>query len=399
MSVRVDYPTTGSPPMIGVGLTIGEWLEYVERYDFGPLPPTELVLHHTYIPNEKQWRGLTSMRGMQRFYAGKGWGSAPHIYVGPDQKIWLFTPMYNVGIHAGTGNSGRVNGKFWYSVGIEMVGFFDDKRPSGAVWEGTKAVLGGLCRRLNIRPEEITFHRDYTNQKSCPGWAVTHDWVHSEVAQWLGQAVPERIPLLDANTTLLHAPRATAAQCAQFLIDRRHDEYTSFDIERVIVPQYFDICTSVGLDPLVVIAQMAHETGHLSSFWSARPQRNPAGLGVNGRHRIWRVAGDTRWAYNTQRHRYEYGLSFADWQTHSIPAHVGRLLAYALKDHEATPEQRKIIAKALSYRSLPTKLRGSAKTLKPLGRVHNPTGQGWASPGTNYGGKIADAANAILSVR
>lgn len=190
-----NFPATGSPPMIGRRLSIPEWLDYVASYDFGSIPPTRLVLHHTYIPNEQQWKGLPSMQGMQSYYRGKGWSSAPHVYVGPD-GIWLFTPLREVGIHAGRGNSGTTNGKFWYSIGLEMVGYFDKVRPGGAVWEGSKAVMGGLSRRLGIAPEQlISFHRDYTSQKSCPGWAVTKDWVFAEVNAWLrGQAPPPPPP-------------------------------------------------------------------------------------------------------------------------------------------------------------------------------------------------------------
>lgn len=183
------------PPMIGRVLSIPDWLTYVASYNFGPIAPARVVLHHTAVPTVAQWAGLRSMQGMQRFYAGKGWTAAPHIYVGPD-GIWLFTPMKDVGIHAGIGNSGYSGGKFWYSIGVEMVGMYDSVRPSGAIWEGAKAVLGGLSKRLGIAPRQlISFHRDYTNQKSCPGWAVTKDWVWPEIERWIaGQAPPPPPP-------------------------------------------------------------------------------------------------------------------------------------------------------------------------------------------------------------
>lgn len=164
-------------------LSIAQWLEYVASYDFGPLTPSRLVLHHTYRPDEKMWAGITSIRGMQRFYENKGWTAGPHLYAAPD-GIWLFTPMSEVGIHAGTGNGGVRAG--WYSIGLEMVGFFDRARPTGVVWEESLAVMGSLSQRLGIVPRQlISFHRDYTGEKSCPGWAVTKDWVWREVEGWL----------------------------------------------------------------------------------------------------------------------------------------------------------------------------------------------------------------------
>jgi hypothetical protein len=189
-----DFPAQGSPPFINRALSIPAWLDYVATYDFGPIAPSRIVLHHTWSPTVAQWAGLRSMQALQRFYAGKGWSAAPHMFVGPD-AIWLATPMKDVGIHAGTGNSGYTNGKFWYSIGCEMVGDYDHARPSGPVWENVKAVLGGLSRRLGISPRQlISFHRDYTNQKSCPGWAVTKDWVFAEVEAWLNNRPPPPPP-------------------------------------------------------------------------------------------------------------------------------------------------------------------------------------------------------------
>ena len=168
--------------MIGRVLDIPSWLRYVHEYDFGPLAPALVVLHHTYKPTADAWRGLDTMQAMQTFYRGKGWNAAPHIYCAPD-GIWRFTPMSQIGIHAGTGNGSLRTG--WYSIGVEMVGSFDQRRPAGAVWDYAKAVMGGLSRRLHIPPRQlISFHRDYTNQKSCPGRAVTKEWVWGEVTAW-----------------------------------------------------------------------------------------------------------------------------------------------------------------------------------------------------------------------
>lgn len=187
-----DFPTEGTPPFINRKLSIAEWDSYVAGYNFGRLAPSRLVLHHTYVPTEAQWNGLSTMRGMQRFYAGKGWTAGPHMYCGPD-GIWLATPMSQIGIHAGTGNGSLAKG--WYSIGLEMVGYFDKVLPAGAVWENAKAVMAGLAKRLGIPPRQlISFHRDYTNQKSCPGWAVTKEWVWGEVEAYMNNVAPPPPP-------------------------------------------------------------------------------------------------------------------------------------------------------------------------------------------------------------
>ncbi len=211
-------PTTGTPPMIGRRLSIPEWLSYIAAYQFGPTVPSRIVLHHTWHPTVQEWAGLRSMQGIQRFYAQKGWTAAPHIFVGPD-GIWLFYPMRDVGIHAGTGNSGYINGKFWYSIGCELVGDYDRARPSGAIWEGAKAVLGGISKRVGIAPRQlISFHRDYTNLKSCCGWAVTKDWVFGEVDAWLANR-PAPTPPPQGP---IGSPTPEAEALAELLLDQSY---------------------------------------------------------------------------------------------------------------------------------------------------------------------------------
>lgn len=183
-----DFPTEGSPPFINRRLTVEEWKRYVAAYNFGSLAPSRLVLHHTFRPDETTWNGLATMRGMQRFYASQGWPAGPHIFVAED-GIWLATPMRDIGVHAGTGNGSLAQG--WYSIGLEMVGYFDTRLPAGATWRHALAVMGELSRRLRIPPRAlISFHRDYTNLKSCPGWAISKEWVWGQVEAYLEGTFP-----------------------------------------------------------------------------------------------------------------------------------------------------------------------------------------------------------------
>jgi hypothetical protein len=215
------------PPFINVGLSIAEWKNYVASYDFGPIPPSRIVLHHTWKPTVAEWRGVASMKGMQNYYRGLGWTAAPHIYVGPD-KIWLATPMSEVGIHAGSGNSGYWNnGKWSYSIGLELVGNYDRQRPSGVLWEQAKAVMGELSKRLGIDPQPlIYFHRDFSS-KSCPGWAITKEWVWGEVQAYVNNAKPPKPPQIGEIGT----PTPEEEELMERLLDEsysiRAEGYTS----------------------------------------------------------------------------------------------------------------------------------------------------------------------------
>lgn len=194
------------------------------------------------------------------------------------------------------------------------------------------------------------------------------------------------------------------AQAVAFILSRPHGEYSDKDIIETIVPAYFEVCVPVGIDPILAIAQMAHETGTLTSFWSQRgtpgesPRRNPAGIGVTGERAQVMPADTQGWAFNTQRQAWEKGCGFASWKNDSIPAHIGRLVAWTTNLADRTEVQRELVARALAYRPLPLSLHGSAPVLRQLGKVHNPTNQGWASPGDLYGDRIASIARAILGI-
>ncbi len=186
-------------------------------------------------------------------------------------------------------------------------------------------------------------------------------------------------PILD-DAPIVGRATGTEAMAINWFVPRADRSYTSFDIG-VIVGAYRSIGEMVGIDWFLALAQMAHETGHLTSFWSLRPQRNPAGIGVTGEWRADPPPDPTGWAYNTQRQRWERGISFPTWAEHAVPAHLGRLLAYALTDAQANDAQRELIAKALAVRPLSPSLRGVAPTILGLnGR--------WAVPGATYGQSI-----------
>lgn len=186
-------------------------------------------------------------------------------------------------------------------------------------------------------------------------------------------------PILD-DAPIIGRATGTAEMAITWLTPRADPGYTPFDIG-VIVHAYRSIGDAAGMDWFLALAQMAHETGHLTSFWSLRPQRNPAGIGVTGEWRSDPPPDLSGWAYNIQRQRWERGISFPTWVDHAIPAHLGRLLAYALTDAQANETQRALIATALAVRPLPSHLRGIAPTILGLNGK-------WASPGTTYGQSI-----------
>jgi hypothetical protein len=182
-----------------------------------------------------------------------------------------------------------------------------------------------------------------------------------------GQATARQAaPLAVTPRSQLHAAaRARSERAEQHLLSRPHGGYSDDDV-RVIVRDYYETARAVGLDHLLVVAQMVLETGGLTSFWSQRPRRNPAGIGVTG------APGA--------------GLSFPSWNT-AVRAHTGRLLAYSLASGNETQPQMQLIDEALAFRPLPQRFRGVAPRLEGLAGT-------WAAD-PQYALKLARVANEI----
>lgn len=160
--------------ILGRKLTLKEFEEYVQAKDFGVKPPTFMVLHHTWKPTLESWNGRTSIYALKAYYERLGWSAGPHLFV-TDDAIWLFTDMYDVGIHAGAGNGTVNNG---YSIGIEVVGNYDGSKWSSKTAEMVTGAMRSLMGKLKLTNNDIKFHRDFSS-KSCPGSAITKEYVYN----------------------------------------------------------------------------------------------------------------------------------------------------------------------------------------------------------------------------
>ncbi len=190
---------------------------------------------------------------------------------------------------------------------------------------------------------------------------------------------------VSVNSPMIHPARVDEQTMVEVICSRDTGNYTRQKIELFIVPAYVQICQSVGVDPLLALAQMCHETGNLTSWWAAPPRRNPAGLGVDGRSSATPFADTIPAAWDGSK--YQAGLSFKTWARHAIPAHVGRLVAYATEPDKRTVEQQTLVDVALGYRPLPAEYHGCAPT--PAGLTGT-----WATD-PEYAGKLIQWANRL----
>ena len=369
---RTSYPQTIYP--VGHG------------YDLRPrnVVPTGIIIHTT------NGNSGSTLAGEARYLQNSS-GVSTHYLVGKGGEIIEFlAPGPYRAWHAGQTPAKWTNAD---TIGIE------NHFALGDTWTpAQRTALTELVQQLMadfaIPASQVTTHRAValpSGRKIDPS-----GWTDSEFNQWRATLVPANGLSPAWRLTLMNAPRATQAQVWVQFANRPGDPYTEHDLREVIFPAYFAQATAVGLDPVIAICQSAYETGRWTSFWSQRPQRNPAGIAVTGQWWDAQPANEPA-AYNPNRGRWERGVSFASWADDAIPQHLGRLLAFALPQGAGTAAQRALIDRALSLRPFPAQARGSAVVLAALGRVHNPSGIGWASPGTDYGDKLAALVTATVA--
>jgi|GEM_PF-5545342 len=203
---------------LGRGLTLPEFKTYIESYNFGPIPPDYLIIHHTYKPSTHydgtsadDWdageTGLSTeeiynkrkarLDAIKEYYRTVyGWDRGPHLYI-DDRWVWLFTPMAEIGVHARSGNWYEDQaGKLHYSIGIEVLGNYMEIKWPEPIATNVSQAAAILCHTLNIpirhqlQAGGISMHREYS-ATSCPGAQITPDYF---------------IPLIEAAHQQVYSP-------------------------------------------------------------------------------------------------------------------------------------------------------------------------------------------------
>lgn len=243
-----------------------------------------------------------------------------------------------------------------------------------------------LLQRVLFLQEEIATLRQHiiALEGELPDRYVTKSFVKMYIEQLLGDFITSSNKLtglsiikgyevLDIDRIINKVPNST---------------YTRNDW-RLILRHYDIVSKRVDINPYIVIAQVIKETDWLRSWWSQRPRRNPAGIGVTGETSTKEQNKNT-WAFDSHSNTWKKGYSFSSWEI-SVKAHVGHMLAYMYKDNELTEEQKATIIYDPRASFIPKENRGSVVILNDLDGKWN------ISKTTSYGNSIAILANALRS--
>ncbi|MFC0342528.1 caspase family protein [Paracoccus niistensis] len=168
-------------------VTTNEFQEVVDDFPW-TRRITEVHLHHTWRPRQRDYRGLPTLLGMWRYHTEtKGWSDiAQHVTVAPDGTIWIgrnfnWAPASAIGF-----NGNATSGPFM----IEMIGDFDHGResPGDDQWQAVLKVMKSVQTHFNLPAEALRFHNEMSG-KTCPGESLDKQQVIRQIAD---TALPSR---------------------------------------------------------------------------------------------------------------------------------------------------------------------------------------------------------------
>ena len=132
-----------------------------------PFKPSYIIIHHSLTKDSK----TVSWQPIRKWHMGLH-PDSPYkmIDIGYQYGIELVNDRYEtlVGRMEGTvgAHTRGVNG---VSIGICLVGNFDNEPPDIAQWKILLKLCANICLRYNISADNVKGHREYAPYKSCPG--------------------------------------------------------------------------------------------------------------------------------------------------------------------------------------------------------------------------------------
>ena len=140
--------------------------------------PTHVTMHHSLTKDSK----TVSWQPVRRYHVME----LGMIEVGYQYGIELVNTLYEILVGRFEGQQGAhcpQQGMNRISIGILMMGNFDDDYPDMAQWNVGVGLVVNIITRYNIPVENVKGHRDYAPYKSCPGKNFDMNKFRTEVSQ------------------------------------------------------------------------------------------------------------------------------------------------------------------------------------------------------------------------
>lgn len=141
------------------------------RYPKRIKPVDSIVIHHTATDSG------TTVEDIARYHVGADptrnkdeWAGIGYSVVIDEQgKTYLTQPLDIMANHIYAHND--------HTIGLSFIGNFTKHAPTKVQYEAGRRALAWLLRELNLKPENVAGHKDFTYQTTaCPGNIPTEKW-------------------------------------------------------------------------------------------------------------------------------------------------------------------------------------------------------------------------------
>lgn len=163
--------------------TLDEYIAYLRTF-VGKVRFSQAHMHHTWVPTHTHWYKMKNkmdvISGMWRYHTDtRGFNDiAQHATVDPEGYIWAGRSLLEPPASA-TNYNDSDNDRI-HPFMFEIIGDFDKGRDKleGAQLSTVNVLVNEV---MLLWGSELKFHRDMTNQKSCPGTGIAKEWFLSQL--------------------------------------------------------------------------------------------------------------------------------------------------------------------------------------------------------------------------
>ena len=146
-------------------VTRAEWGALPPKGEYTPQTPQAIVIHHTWKPTLSDYKGASTIRGIQKYHMTDphtGWTDIGYHYlIGGEGLLYEGRPETALGAHT-IPNPNK--------VGVCVIGDYDPANDALTTqsYNTLLDILTYLCAQYSISPDAIYGHREFQN-KTCPG--------------------------------------------------------------------------------------------------------------------------------------------------------------------------------------------------------------------------------------